>query len=846
MIPLPIDSLIPEVLASLEKHPSLVLQASPGSGKTTRVPPALLEASFLKPHQEILVLVPRRLAAKLAAYRVAEERGERVGERIGYQFRFEKALGPKTRLKFLTEGMLLRMMMSEPMLPKAGILILDEFHERHLHSDVALSYLRWLQLHRRPDLRILVMSATLETSPLSVYLGAAPVLQLEAPPYPIETIYLPSGKEVWMEQQVSHGVRHALEKLGNRPGDILIFLPGMAEIRRSEEKLKDWRRNDLLILPLHGELPREEQAMVFEKFSERKLILSTNVAESSLTIEGVSVVIDSGLHRQASFSWWSGVPSLKTRPISQASAAQRAGRAGRTGPGMALRLYSKADFEGRPAFDLPEIKRADLTQTVLELNSLPGISLQTFPWFERPGPGLLEAGVELLYYLGALERKQLDSRPTARGLRMSEFPLHPRLSRILVEGEGRGVYPEAARLVAMISEDCLKRLDILEETGGGIPENVRRLHSQLMGYGDRAQLSKKRSDPDALAQSILTGFPDRIARKRGVAGEERKGDLAKEYDLVFSAGGSGTVPAEGAILTHDLFTVLDVQERQGTGQKKAKVHVRSVCAIEAEWLLDLQPSLLEEKNDLYWDPASKRLWQRAQLAYGQIILDQTRRSPEAGDATTRVFLKEGLGVPPERLDSPDYHLDEFLQALSAVADREALEAALARRQLLQKYLPESGLAPLDSAGMKRILLEALRGVLSWEDFKGMDLVEKVFETLPPGLRSQMQTLLPSHLELARGRRGRIQYGIDQQPFLASRLQDFFGMREGPKIMNGRLPLTLHLLAPNQRAVQVTQDLKNFWEKIYPEIRPQLSRRYPRHPWPEDPLKPPQRASSEKR
>ncbi len=384
---LPIDPHLPLIAKKLQESGCLVLKASPGSGKTTRVAPFLLNS--LPPGKEILVLEPRRLAAKLAARRVAEERREKVGGVIGYQFRFENVSSKETRLRFLTEGMLMRRLIRDRTLDGVAIVILDEFHERHLHGDVALSYLRSLQASGRPDLKLVVMSATLDTEALLRYLGNCPLVEVEGRPFDVATHYRPSENK-FLEISVRDAVKTAFQEWPE--GDCLVFLPGMADIRRAESALSDLARiNHWDLFPLHGELSKGEQDRALLPGRNRKIILATNVAETSLTIEGIRIVIDSGLHRQASYSWWSGVPSLRTRPISRASSIQRAGRAGRTASGTCYRLYSRADFDGRAPFETPEIQRADLCQTLLELKELGVQSLTQFPWFDPPPAGAMES-----------------------------------------------------------------------------------------------------------------------------------------------------------------------------------------------------------------------------------------------------------------------------------------------------------------------------------------------------------------------------------------------------------------------------------------------------------------------
>ncbi|MFO1462318.1 MAG: ATP-dependent helicase HrpB [bacterium] len=826
---LPIDPLLPEIGAALRRSPNLVVQASPGSGKTTRIPPYLLRADWLQPEQEILVLVPRRLAAKMAALRVAEEMGEEVGGQVGYQFRFENVAGPKTRLKFLTEGMLLRYLVKDPDLSRAGLVILDEFHERHLHSDVALSYLRHLQ-RRRPELRLLVMSATLEVEGLAQFLPKANVLRLEAAPFPVTIEYLaPEGRRP-LEQSVREALRRARAQGAEeiRRGDVLVFLPGMAEIRRSAEELERAYGDQLLLLPLHGELPREAQARVFAKADRPKVILATNVAETSLTIEGVSIVIDSGLHRQASYSWWSGIPALKTRPISKASATQRAGRAGRTGPGLCYRLYSKADAEARLAFETPEIRRSDLTQTLLEIKAMGVTRLSEWEWFEAPPAGALAACSELLFYLGAQESASLDAALTSRGRRLAELPIHPRLGRMLLEAEARGCLGHAAWLAALVAEDALEGIDVfpqLERPRGH--EGVKRLQRHLLANFRSAPASGALAE-EAMAYSILAGFPDRVAKRRGDSSSQEKRRAmhqSGESEWVFCAGGAGLLGADAGI-AGNYAVVLDVQEKQRLGQSQGRVHIASMAEIREEWLLDWQGSLLEEREELIWDGKAGRAVQVSRLCYGQLVLSESRGEPADPRAARRLQVRETLGLDlgqdAERLTVPF-----LLEQLARRTDPEPWEEMLTRLQHLRGAYPDLGLLELSGQGLAEWLTLALEG----SDFSPAGLVA----ALPPRTAGLLNQQLPTSLTLAKGRRVKIHYPWGREPWIESRLQDFFGMSQGPRLAEGRVPLLLHLLAPNQRAVQVTKDLAGFWKNTYPQVRQELKRRYPRHAWPEDPL-----------
>ncbi len=785
---LPIDPLLPEIVASLTAKPSLVLEASPGAGKTTRVPPAILAAPFVG-NKKVIVLEPRRLAAKLSARRVAEERGEKVGETVGYQFRQETVIGPKTRLVFLTEGMLMRRLLSDPRLGDTACVILDEFHERHLHGDAALASLLRLQREQRGDLRLVVMSATLEGTRLAELLDC-PVLRSEVRQHPVDIRYAAEPSDRHLELRVRDAVRGVMSE----PGDCLVFLPGLADIRRAETALQG--QKEFRVFPLYADLSREEQDAALKPGAQRRVILSTNVAETSLTIEGITSVVDSGLHRQASYSWWSGIPALKTRPVSKASAIQRAGRAGRLGPGRCVRLYTKGDFEGRASFDTPEILRADLAQLVLEVAAMGVADPGKMPWLDPPPESSLEAARSLLTLLGAI----VDGRITPLGKKLAGIPAHPRLARMLVAADEGGVLNEAATLAALLSDAKLEGIDALEATRGRFDEGTRRTRELLL----RGFSHPKSGSRDALAKSVLAGFPDRIARVRG-------------GDLVLSSGGSaGIDPHEWDT---PLFVALDLQEQKHARQARAVLRVRSVVPIQESWLFDLEPSPLVDKDEVIWDAKRGRVQGVSRLCCGQLVLAESETDVKDEAAAARLLIKEGLGTPPDTMEKLDVH--DWLRVLGKVTDAEALETDLARLEIIRGERL-TGKAIADG------VVKALEGQRT--------LREVDWGTAVLGdARHHINRLAPTSITLPSGRSTRIRYALGKQPWVESRLQDFFGMKKTPRILDGKVALTLHLLAPNQRAVQVTSDLESFWKSAYAEVRKELSRRYPRHKWPENPF-----------
>lgn len=864
-ISLPIDPLIGELVASLEAQPNLVLQAAPGSGKTTRVPPALLGARF-RGDKEILVLEPRRLAAKMAANRVAEEMDERAGQTVGYQFRFENVGGPKTRIRFLTEGMFIRRLLSDPELKNVAAVVVDEFHERHLQGDVALGSLKRLQQTRRPDLRIVVMSATLDSEAIAAYLGvggpggsddAGPckIMRTEGKRFEVTTEYRPSDDR-YLDSQVASAVRHVLYE--GYEGDILVFLPGIAEIRRADDALAELaRREKILVVQLYGDLSREEQDRAVHPADRRKIILSTNVAETSLTIEGVRIVIDSGLARIASYSHWSGLPALRTKPVSRASAIQRAGRAGRTAPGHCVRLYSRESFETRAPFEVPEISRADLAQTVLELKTLGVRQIKTFPWFEPPAGANVEAAEKLLYRLNALDEK---GALTALGRRMAEMPTHPRLARLVLEGERLGVAEGAATLAALLSEGRPGdggQVDLMQQFENYRPDFLAaRAREQLLRYvrradsgsgerfaqpgdgtgtevgagagagagaeatssaGSNSKLIPKYPREQSLRRALLTGFPDRIAKRRQLAANLARNTSGTRVEFILSAGGSATIDSSQFAAGPEYFITVDLEERSAQQGQPATKILRSVCAIEPDWLFDLEPLGVVEKTETRWDEARERVEAVTRLMYDSLVLDE---SPAAASDH----------VVAERLAAA-----ALSAGLERFCDKDALSGFVARVRFVKEQAGEKEFPEVTPEAMKEALVHLCEGRRSFSELKDAGVFEAITAMLAPEQRQKLERLAPEFVQLPGGRRVRINYEQGKPPWIESRLQDFFGMKAGPSVAGGRVPLTLHLLAPNMRAVQVTSDLSGFWARVYPDLRRELGRRYPRHKWPEDPL-----------
>lgn len=842
LTPLPIDPVLPEVIRSLTESPSLVLEAPPGAGKTTRVPRAMLDAGLVP--GEIVVLEPRRLAARLAARRVAEELGERVGETIGYTVRFEDASSARTRVRFVTEGVLTRRLLADPRLRGVSAVLLDEFHERHLQGDVALALLKRMQATTRPDLRIVAMSATLDAGPVAEFLGCG-VVRSEGKRFDVAIEHLSAPDDRKLDLQVASAVR-TLVKDG-LDGHVLVFLPGAAEIRWAMEACaKLASENDLALVPLHGDLPPADQDRAVGQSAKRKIILSTNVAESSVTIEGIVAVIDSGLVRVVRHAPWSGLPTLAVEKTSRASATQRTGRAGRTRAGRALRLYTKADFEARPDHDTPEILRVDLSQTMLEL-AASGARARDVAWLDPPRPDALAAAEELLARLGATTA---EGAITDVGKRMLAFPLHPRQARLLVEAERRGVADDGAVLAALVGErdlragtkarfdgpgggsrsldvatetsDLLGLLDRFREVEGssfsahairaigldqGAVHAVERARKQLAriarNVDARTPQTPKVAD-EALLMAVLAGFPDRVARRK------RPGSR----DLALAQGGTAELAESSAVRDAPWMVAVDAELVRG------RTLVRVASGIEPEWLIELFEDRIREVADVGFDEAKGAVTGASKMVYDALAIAESpgfdRNDPKVAELLFERAKARG--------------------ARSLVAG-ESLARWLARARFAASQ-DKSLRAPSDEDVMTA-LRHLCEGKTTLREVEQGDLLGTLRSEI--GGFGKIEELAPERVTLASGRHATITYEDGKPPWVESYLQDFFGTKTTPQA--GRVPIVLHLLAPNKRAVQVTTDLAGFWERHYPAIRKELMRKYPRHAWPEDtsvavPMKPP--------
>ena len=854
---MPIDAHLPNVVSALCSTGALVLTAPPGSGKTTRIPRALLDAG-LAGNGEILVLEPRRLAARLAAARVAEEMGEEPGGVVGYSIRFENVSSQKTRIRFLTEAILTRMLVGDPALSGISVVILDEFHERHIETDIGLALVR-RAMNDNPRLKALVMSATLDAAPIAEYLGGVPVVSLSESLHELAFEYEEKPDMRPLHEKVKSGVLKLFRS--GIQGDILVFLPGSVEIRRAAEALATLTESvGFAISLLHGNLPVAAQRQALCSTGKPKVILSTNVAETSVTIPGIAAVIDSGFARVAGHSAWSGFPILSTAKISKSSAIQRAGRAGRTQSGVVLRLYSRADYNARPVRDTPEVLRADLTETALLLHGTGIRDLRKFDWFDAPQVAMIEQAEELLQRLGATDATGCLSET---GRMMLGIPAHPRLSRLMLEGEKLRVAKESRLVAALISErdirlssrakmdgehggfsrqnsglsDPLELLDCFREAESvdfddkrlirmnldpGAVAAVRRTARQferILCCESAVKLRKSLKKPEnetlnesekdeALRMAIFTAFPDRVARRRANG----------TRDILMAKGGTARLASSSVVDEASFLVAVDVEEKKEAVRAIRTANIRLASAIDIEWIADLYPEKLVEIAELCWNATAGRVEEAHRTLYETITLEETVRRARPSEETSRILsaavLARGIGCLPEY---------------------EAMETLRMRLNFVAETFPEDDWPQVTQNDTGLILegvRELCRGRTSLAEVEAASIKDVLMEKLTDKQRVRLAREAPERLTLAAQRSVKINYETGRLPWVESRLQDFFGMNETPRICSGRVPLTLHLLAPNRRTVQVTQDIAGFWERHYPAIRRELMRRYPKHAWPE--------------
>jgi ATP-dependent helicase HrpB len=831
---LPVATVLDRVVAAA-RGGAVVVTAPPGSGKTMLVPAALLDD--LGPTGRVVLLQPRRLAARAVAHQIARLRGGEVGGEVGYQVRFDTRVGRDTRLVVETTGIMLRRLLDDIALEGIAAVVLDEFHERSLEMDLVLGLLVRIRQTVRPDLRVAVMSATLAAEPVAGLLGGAaacPIVSASGRMFPVETRYLRHGDRRDLVELVAATVPEAMRRT---EGHVLVFLPGVGEIMRCERELAAAvEREGHVLLPLFGDLPPEQQDRVLDDVGRRKVILATNVAETSLTIPGVTAVVDSGLARQMRVAHATGLPRLELVPISKAAADQRAGRAGRTAAGICWRLWDESAHQRRPAAEPPEAVRGDLAGPLLQLLTLGEAA--GFPWLDPPPPEALAGARRLLGQLAAIEATADGSeRVTPLGAELARLPAHPRLGRLLLAGAGRGVLRETSLAAALLSErdpfrparhaggprdrrtvrtrsDIVDRVAALQEFHAGLvaddPDlelhpaggrNVLRVAEQL--YRIVEPRSARAADPaTAVMQALLEAFPDRLARLR--PGGQDRGTMV---------GGRGVRLDKGSrVRGEPLFLAIDIDDASG------EAGVRLASAVDRPWLDD-DAANLRIDEEIVFHPSRRQVEARRRTLWMDLVLDETPVAI-ADEAAAAAVLAREAAAQWER---------------AAPAADSAAGSFLARVRWLAAAAADLALPPLDEAAVKSLLPEVCLGLRTLEQVRGADWLPRLHAVVGHGRVAEIERLAPAQIELPGGRRHRLAYETSGPPVLAVRIQDLFGVRETPRVAGGRVPVLLHLLGPNHRPQQVTADLAGFWAKTYPQVRNELRRRYPKHAWPDDPL-----------
>lgn len=848
---LPIYEVADQIVDGLDAHGRVVLSAPTGSGKSTQVPQILIDRAGVE--GEIVVLQPRRLAARLLAKRVAQERGGQPGDEVGYQIRFENVISSRTRIRFVTEAILLRQILEDPSLKGVGAVVFDEFHERHLTSDLSISCALQAVQSVRPDLKLVVMSATLDVERLDTYLQPCVRIEASGRMYPVEIRYMGAALNrdaapVW--ERAAAAFRQQCRST-TETGDVLVFMPGAFEIRKTIDAIQGLSESkDYEVLPLHGELSPDAQDRAVSSGGRPKVIVSTNVAETSITIEGVRTVIDGGQARIARYDARRGINAILVEPISRASAEQRAGRAGRTGPGTCLRLWSEAEHVARAERDTPEVRRVDLSETLLMLAAADIAKPEDFAWFESPDPHALAKAGELLHDLGALDT---EGAITALGRQMARFPLHPRYARMLIEADRLQVL-ETVALIAGLSQGRpiyrvardsrarqaqMKQIEDLVDTRsdffvhlkawefaqsakfnpsacaglgihGASARQAGEVARQLVGVAQRVglrrdthtDLSHDETIETRICQCLLAGFSDHLAKRndRGT------------YRCRMVHGRSGELRRE-SIVESEFFVAAEIEERDVRGD--VTVLLGMATAVEFAWLNAIFPEDFSDGALTTYDPQLRRVVCRSERRFRDLVLESTDRGEPNVDQAATLLATE---VIEGRL---------LLKAWDS-----AVEQWIARVNFVAKHCPETEIAPIDAEARHLLIEQICHGALSYKEIKDRAVLPSVKEWISPEQHYYIDTYAPATMELPRRRNpAKIRYEEDGRAFIASKLQDFYDVPGSLlKVANGKVALLVELLAPNQRPAHLTDDLDGFWDGAYHHVRKELAGRYPKHEW----------------
>ncbi len=817
MTPLPIDALLPDVAAALASHPAAVVLAAPGAGKTTRIPLHLRDAAWLE-GRKIVMLEPRRLAARMSAVRMAESLGEPVGETVGFRVRLETKVSARTKIEVVTEGILTRRLQSDPELADIGLLIFDEFHERSLDADLGLALALDIQRALRPDLKILVMSATLDDQAVAEVLGDAPVLASAHRPFPVETRYLgaPDGND--LVRAMVAAVRKALAE---ETGSVLAFLPGEGEIRRTAAALEEGGLPDgCSVAPLFGALSPDDQARAVAPPRQglRKVVLATTIAETSLTIEGVRIVIDCGYKRAPRFDPGRGMTQLVSIRVSRAAAEQRRGRAGRLGPGICYRLWSEPEDRGLKAYDEPEMLQADLAPLALDLARWGVGDPRSLSWLTPPPTGAYAQALDLLRRLDALDG---SGRITAEGKAMAALPLHPRLAHLVHRGVEMGEGALACDIAALLSErdvlvgtrdpDLRLRLDALNNAAGrsgglkinrGAVARVRAAAKQIRG------IARVKTEAGSAAQAgmlVALAYPDRIAQRRGGDGRYR-----------LAGGGGAFVDPADPLAAQDYLAVADLDGAAREGR------VFLAAALTPADIEEAFAQDIADVADVAWDSREQAVIAREARKLGALVLE-SRPLRNAGADTLQAAMVAGVRE----------------MGLAALPWTDVAHTLRRRVAVLRAAYPGDPWPDLSDEALRDTLDEwlgpFLSGITRRNHLARIDMHEVLRTLLPWPLPQRLDELAPTHIAVPSGSHIAVDYSATGGPALHVKLQEVFGLTDTPTIAGGRIPVTLHLLSPAQRPIAVTSDLKSFWSNVYPQVRGEMRGRYPRHIWPENPL-----------
>ena len=819
----------------------IVIEAPTGSGKSTQIPQILLDEGFLGPSSQAVILQPRRLAARMLAKRVAEERGGELGGEVGYTIRLDDLTSGKTRIRFVTEGVLVRQMISRPKLEGVQAVICDEFHERHLYGDLTLGRILDLQERERPDLILVVMSATLETEKLAQRIGAE-VLRSEGRMYPVEIEYLTKREDLSGSGVAEVAAREAERLIRQGKGDVLVFLPGAYEINRARRDLESrLAQREAVILPLHGEMGPTDQDAALKRYDRPKVVVATNVAETSLTLDGVKAVVDCGLARMARYDPRRGLETLLVERISHASAAQRAGRAGRTAPGVCVRLETELDWSKRAKAQEPEIRRLDLAEVSLVLAAAGAGRLRDFRWVDAPEEGSVVRAEKLLADLGATEG--VGGRLTEVGKKMAGWPVHPRLARMLIEAGAQGCLRGATGMAAMLSgRPLLQRMagrkgegaEILWEAEeesdlfvwlralrfaekerfhpgicgrmgihGGAAREAAAVRDRLLSMSQAMGLKVEESPAtgEKLRKCVLAGFSDHLG-KRMDGGTLR---------CRLMGGRSGAIARESVVRDRPLVVAAEIKEI-GRTDGEVEVILGLVTAVKEDWLREMFPKDFSESGGLVFEENGRRILRAERTCFRDLVLEETKRDVEA-NPDTAVALAQA--VLDERCAWPGWNAEA--------------EGLLERLERAREWGEENW--PDWNEESKRMVLEnQCEGCVTWRQANERNVLVSIREWLGTEKIRRLDDLLPEKVEMPGGKSLKIQYGKGRDPFISGRIQELYGLQKTPRVMGGRVELTVEILGPNRRPLQVTKDMASFWREAYPKIKPELARKYPKHEW----------------